>query len=50
MEEPTEIYGLRAVLEALEAGQPIDRIYLEKGVQGSLAREVQIMAKKRGHV
>jgi len=48
MEEPTEIYGLRAVLEALEAGQPIDRIYLEKGVQGSLAREVQIMAKKKG--
>jgi 23S rRNA (guanosine2251-2'-O)-methyltransferase len=48
MEEPTEIYGLRAVLEALEAGKAIDRIYLEKGLQGSLAREVQTLAKKKG--
>lgn len=48
MEQETQIYGIRAVLEALEADRPIDRIYLEKGLQGGLARELQTLARKKG--
>jgi 23S rRNA (guanosine2251-2'-O)-methyltransferase len=48
MEQETQIYGIRAVLEALEAGRAIDRIYLDKGLQGALARELQTLAKKKG--
>ena len=48
MEQETQIYGIRAVLEALESDKAIDRIYIEKGLQGSLARALQALAKKKG--
>lgn len=34
------IFGIRAVIEALHAGQHIEKVYLRKGLSGSLAREL----------
>lgn len=34
------IYGLRAVIEALEAGKEIDKIFLSKDIHGELASEL----------
>ena len=48
MEQEIEIYGIRAVIEALEADKAIDRIYIDKGLQGALARSLQALAKKKG--
>ena len=48
MKQETHIYGIRAILEALQAGQAIDRIYLQKGLQGKLAQELQGIARKSG--
>ena len=48
MKEDTYIYGIRAVLEALQAGKAIDRIYLQKGLKGKLAQELQARARKEG--
>ena len=39
------IFGLRAIIEALEAGKEIDKVLLRKGIGGDLARE--LMAKLR---
>lgn len=31
------IFGLRAVMEAIEAGRDIDRVYIKKDLDGDLA-------------
>ena len=48
MKQETHIYGMRAIIEALQAGEAIDRIYLQKGLQGKLAQELQRVARKNG--
>ncbi len=48
MDKPTHIYGTRAVIEALEAGTSIDRIFLQKGYQGARIQELQSLARKKG--
>ena len=48
MENQSHIYGTRAVLEAIEAGEPVDRIYFQKGLQGPLAQKLQTLARKKG--
>ena len=37
----TKIFGLRAILEAIDSGQEIEKIYLQKEIQGSLAKALQ---------
>ncbi len=48
MEQETQIYGIRAIIEALESGLAIDRIYLENGLKGGLAKTLQHLARKKG--
>lgn len=48
MDQETHIYGIRAILEAIQAGKAIDRIYLQKGLQGKLAQQLQGVARKKG--
>ena len=36
-----QIYGIRAVLEAITAKQPINKIFIQKGLQGSLSKELE---------
>lgn len=48
MDQENTIYGIRTVLEALQAGKAIDRIFIQKGLQGPLARDLQALAKKEG--
>lgn len=40
MEKKDYIFGLRAIIEALDAGKDIDKVLLRKGLQGDLAREL----------
>ena len=37
----TKIFGLRAILEAINSGQEIEKVYLQKEIQGSLAKALQ---------
>ncbi|MEM0931119.1 MAG: 23S rRNA (guanosine(2251)-2'-O)-methyltransferase RlmB [Bacteroidota bacterium] len=48
MRKNSHIYGLRAILEALEAAQPINKVYLQKGLQGELAKELETSLRKAG--
>ena len=41
MEETTRIFGLRAVMEAIQTNKSIDKIYLQKGLSGHLYQELQ---------
>ena len=40
MEPSDYIYGLRAIIEAIEAGKEIDKIFLKKDLSGELASEL----------
>lgn len=40
MESTDYIYGLRAIIEAIEAGKEIDKIFLKKDLSGDLASEL----------
>lgn len=46
MEKSDYIYGLRAVMEAIEAGKEVDKIFLAKDVQGELASQLIGLARK----
>lgn len=43
-----QIYGIRAVLEAINANQPINKIFLQKGLKGELFKELESTIRKHG--
>ncbi len=45
MDRNDYIYGLRAVMEAIEAGKEIDKIFIAKDLQGDLASELIALAR-----
>lgn len=48
MEKKDYIFGLRAVIEAIEAGKNIDKILIRKDLNGDLAKELQAKIKEFG--
>ena len=48
MEKPTQIYGLRAVIEAINSGEAIDKVFIQKGLKGDLSRELEGIIRKKG--
>ncbi len=48
MQRTEQIYGIRAVIEAVKAGTSIDKILVQKGLQGSLVRELESILKEKG--
>ncbi|MDT0644810.1 23S rRNA (guanosine(2251)-2'-O)-methyltransferase RlmB [Zunongwangia sp. F363] len=40
MSDSTRIFGIRAVIEAIDSGKNIDKIYLQKDLSGSLIKEL----------
>ena len=48
MEKETKIYGLRAVIEAINNGESIDKVFLQKGLRGELFYELETLLRKRG--
>ena len=48
MEKSDYIFGIRAVIEAIEAGKEIDKIMVKKDLQGDLAQELFTAARQVG--
>ena len=48
MQNKTQIYGIRAIVEAIHADEPIDKIFIQKGLKGDLAKELEGLVRKRG--
>ena len=47
MKKETKIYGLRAIIEAVEAENTIDKVFLQKGLSGELYTELEKLLKKQ---
>lgn len=47
MKEKEMIFGIRAVMEAIEAGKEIDKIVMRRDLQGDLAKELLDLAKRK---
>jgi len=43
--ETTNIFGIRAIIEAIESGSTINKIYLQKGLRGNLFYELDKLIK-----
>ncbi|NNL15494.1 MAG: 23S rRNA (guanosine(2251)-2'-O)-methyltransferase RlmB [Flavobacteriaceae bacterium] len=48
MEQETRIYGLRAVLEAINANKTIDKVFIQKGLRGDTFKELESLLRKEG--
>tara|TARA_R110002012_G_scaffold160895_1_gene322859 strand:+ start:16365 stop:17102 length:738 start_codon:yes stop_codon:yes gene_type:complete len=46
MEQETQIFGLHSVIEAIQAGKTIEKIFMQKGLQGTLAHELEALIRK----
>lgn len=46
MQEQTQIFGIRAVIEAIHSGETIDKVFLQKGLKGDLFIELEQLIKK----
>jgi len=46
MKNDSQIFGIRAVIEAINSGKTIDKIFIQKGLQGELAKELMSSLKK----
>lgn len=50
MERNEYIFGIRAVMEAIEAGKDIDKVYIKKDLQGDLINELNELIRLHGIV
>ena len=48
MQKETCLYGLRAILEAIEANTSIDKVFLQKGLRGELFSQLEHRIRKNG--
>ena len=48
MQDNTNIFGLRAIIEAIESGSTMNKIYLQKELRGSLFYELNKLIKEKG--
>jgi 23S rRNA (guanosine2251-2'-O)-methyltransferase len=48
MKENQLIYGIRAVMEAINADQPINKVFIQKGLKGELMKELESTVRKNG--
>ncbi|MDO5978023.1 23S rRNA (guanosine(2251)-2'-O)-methyltransferase RlmB [Flavivirga spongiicola] len=46
MENQTQIFGIRAIIEAINAGETIDKVFLQKGLKGELFSELETLLRK----
>ena len=47
MQEQTQIFGIRAIIEAINAGETIDKVFLQKGLSGDLFSELESLLNKK---
>ncbi|MFL2623495.1 MAG: 23S rRNA (guanosine(2251)-2'-O)-methyltransferase RlmB [Flavobacteriaceae bacterium] len=48
MQKETKLYGLRAIMEAIEADKSIDKIFLQKGLRSELFVQLEKKIRKKG--
>jgi len=48
MKELEQIYGIRAILEAINSNEPIDKVFIQRGLKGDLSKELESLTRKNG--
>lgn len=48
MKDENLIYGIRAVMEAITAGESVNKVFIQKGLRGDLIKELEIHLRKSG--
>ena len=48
MKTPTQIFGLRAIIEAINSGKTIDKVFIQKGLKSDLFHELEQLIRKEG--
>ncbi len=48
MKNESLIFGIRAVIEAISSEKSIDKLFVQKGLQGDLSRELMSLVRNRG--
>ncbi|CAH8291895.1 23S rRNA (guanosine2251-2'-O)-methyltransferase [Mariniflexile fucanivorans] len=46
MEKQTQIFGIRAIIEAINSEETIDKVFLQKGLHGELYSELEAIIRK----
>lgn len=46
MQKTTQIYGIRTVIEAINSNEPIDKVFIQRGLKGGLFRELEGTLRK----
>ena len=47
IKESTNIFGIRAIIEAIESGSTINKVYLQKGLRGELFFQLEKLIKEK---
>lgn len=47
-EQQTQIFGLRAVIEAINANKTIEKVFIQKGLKGELSNELESLIRTNG--
>jgi 23S rRNA (guanosine2251-2'-O)-methyltransferase len=47
MENQTQIFGIRAIIEAISSGKTIDKVFLQKGLHGELFNQLETLLRKQ---
>ncbi|WP_136480175.1 23S rRNA (guanosine(2251)-2'-O)-methyltransferase RlmB [Cognatitamlana onchidii] len=47
MNNQTQIFGIRAIIEAIQSGESIDKVFLQKGLKGDLFSELESLINKK---
>jgi 23S rRNA (guanosine2251-2'-O)-methyltransferase len=47
MEKNTQIFGIRAIIEAINSNESIDKLFLQKGLNGDLFKELETLVKAK---
>ncbi len=47
IKESTNIFGIRAIIEAIESGSTMNKVYLQKGLRGDLFFELEKLIKEK---
>jgi len=46
MDKNTQIYGIRAIIEAVNANEEIDKVFIQKGLKGDLIKELEGLLRR----
>ena len=47
MQNTTQIYGIRAIIEAINSNEEIDKVFLQKGLKGDLIRDLESLLRRK---